>query len=143
MIRPYRTEDLEQVIALWFETTVAAHPFIDVDYWLSVKPLVEQDYLPAAQTWVYEAGQEICGFVSVLEGKLIGALFVKPERQGTGVGEALIRYVQLRYRLLLLEVYPQNTRAYRFYQKMGFVAVSRELNHDTGAILETMCYRAV
>lgn len=141
MIRPYNSNDLEQVMSLWLDSTISAHPFIDAGYWHQVKPLVAEQYLPHSVTWVYEHKQEILGFISILDNNLIGALFVKTSSQQTGIGKALIEYAKLNYPLLLLEVYPQNERAYQFYQRMGFKTLSESFNEETGAMVATMCYQ--
>lgn len=140
MIRRYKAGDLEQIMPLWLETTIAAHTFIDEDYWRQAQPLVEHQYIPDSDTFVYEQNQEILGFISILNNNLIGALFVKQGRQKTGIGKALMKYVQSCYPLLLLEVYPQNKRAYQFYRHMGFTTVSEEFNQETGAVVETMSW---
>jgi putative acetyltransferase len=141
MIRRYCPQDLEQIMALWLETTITAHPFIAESYWYQAKPLVEKEYIPNADTWIYQDNGEIVGFISILDGQLIGALFVRQDKQQSGIGKALITFVKLSHPLLLLEVYPQNQRAYRFYQRMGFRTVSQNLNPDTGAVVEIMSYQ--
>lgn len=141
MIRSYQSDDLAEIMAIWLDTTISAHPFIDENYWREAKPLVENDYIPQSETWVYEDEQGIQGFISMLEFRLIGAIFIKKSAQHQGIGQQLIRYVQQRYPMLLLEVYTENQQAYRFYQKMGFNTIKEELNNETQANLATMCYQ--
>jgi ribosomal protein S18 acetylase RimI-like enzyme len=62
---------------------------------------------------------ETCGTVPLLA--------VSAEAQGTGIGKQLIEAVEtwaknLGYRLLHLEVFANNDKAYGFYQKQGFNA---------------------
>ena len=62
---------------------------------------------------------ETCGTVPLLA--------VSPEAQGMGIGGILIESAEiwaknLGYRLLHLEVFANNTNAYRFYQNQGFQA---------------------
>lgn len=133
MIRAASPADLEPLMALWLESTTYAHPFIKTDYWQQSAPLVRESYLPRAKTWVYWLEGQIVGFISVLDERFIGALFVERRFHGKGVGAALMAYVQQRYCWLSLEVYEQNLRAYAFYRKLGFREMQRLFNQETQA----------
>ncbi|WP_409309534.1 N-acetyltransferase [Pectobacterium sp. B1J-3] len=133
MIRPYRDLDLAPLMQLWLKSTILAHPFIREDYWRESEAEVRDVYLPQSQTWVYEEQGRIIGFISVLESRFIGALFIEQDYYGKQIGAALILHVQARFPLLSLEVYQQNTRACRFYHKQGFIVVEENVNQDTQA----------
>ncbi|MEH0875305.1 N-acetyltransferase [Pectobacterium cacticida] len=133
MIRPYYDSDLDPLMRLWLESTILAHPFIHEDYWRESVSTVRNSYIPQSQTWVYEEQGSIIGFISILEGRFIGALFVEQHYYGKQIGAALIQHVQAQFNLLSLEVYQQNTRACRFYRRQGFVVVEENLNQETQA----------
>ncbi|WP_113626003.1 N-acetyltransferase [Pectobacterium peruviense] len=133
MIRPYRGSDLEPLMQLWLKSTILAHPFIREDYWRESATAVREIYIPQSQTWVYEEQGSLIGFISVLEARFIGALFVEQDYYGKQIGAALIQHVQAQFLLLSLEVYQQNTRACRFYHKQGFIIVEENVNRDTQA----------
>ncbi|ACX90145.1 N-acetyltransferase [Pectobacterium parmentieri] len=133
MIRPYCDRDLDPLMQLWLTSTILAHPFIREDYWRESASEVREIYIPQSQTWVYEEQGSLIGFISVLEARFIGALFVEHNYYGKQVGAALIQHVQAQFPLLSLEVYQQNTRACRFYHKQGFVVVEENVNQDTQA----------
>ncbi|UKE82337.1 N-acetyltransferase [Pectobacterium colocasium] len=133
MIRPYRDHDLAPLMQLWLKSTILAHPFIREDYWRESASAVRDVYIPQSQTWVYEEQGSLIGFISVLEARFIGALFVEQAYYGKRIGTALIQHVQAQFPLLSLEVYQQNTRACRFYHKQGFVVVEENVNQDTQA----------
>ena len=130
MIRPYTPSDQDSVMALWLESTTKAHPFLPVSYWEGHYADVRDCYLPAAQTFVYEADGILQGFLSLLEDGFIGALFVLPSCQGKGIGKKLIRYAQERCSSLSLAVYCQNENAIGFYQAMGFSITARQACAD-------------
>lgn len=138
MIRAYRADDLEQIMPLWLESTTLAHPFIAPRYWHESAELVRECYLPQSQTWVYEIDGAIVGFISVMEQRFIGALFVEQIWHGKGIGAALMAHVQQRFNLLSLEVYEQNLRACAFYRKHGFTAVQRTFPAETRAPAQIM-----
>lgn len=123
---------------LWLESTTLAHPFIAPRYWQESAELVRERYIPHSQTWVYETDGAIVGFISVMEQRFIGALFVEHAWHGKGVGAALMTHVQQRFSLLSLEVYEQNLRACAFYRKHGFKAVQRTFPAETYAPAQIM-----
>ncbi len=120
-------------MALWLESTTRAHPFVKADYWRQSAQLVRESYLPRANTWVYLHHGQIVGFISVLDERFIGALFVEHRFHGKGVGAALMAYVQQHHSWLSLEVYERNQRACAFYQKLGFHVMQRQFNQETQA----------
>jgi len=134
MIRAARRDDLSALLELWLVSTTRAHPFIDENYWLESLGLVREVYLPGAQTWVWE-DSGLKGFISVMDARFIGALFVAPEALSQGIGKALIRHVMVRFPDLSLEVYQKNTRAVHFYHRQGFrieeSAWQAETHHPT------------
>nr|WP_232807817.1 N-acetyltransferase [Serratia liquefaciens] len=133
VIRPCHPADMERLMALWLPSTIAAHPFVKESYWQESATLVRENYLPRAQSWAYWHQGEIVGFISVLEQRFIGALFVEQAFHGHGVGQALMAHVQQRYPQLSLEVYEQNLRACAFYHKLGFQVTQRLFNEETQA----------
>jgi putative acetyltransferase len=136
MIREWRhNEDTAPLLTLWMESTIYAHPFIDVSYWQESEPLVRDVYLPGARTWVWEEEGAMKGFVSVMDGRYVGALFVAPAFERCGIGGALLNHVKQRFSSLSLEVYQKNTRAVNFYHALGFriedSAWQEETRHPT------------
>ena len=89
MIRAARSDDLPALLELWLVSTTQAHPFIDESYWLESLGLVREVYLPGAQTWVWEENG-LKGFISVMDARFIGALFVAPDALSQGIGKALL-----------------------------------------------------
>ncbi|MRS16439.1 N-acetyltransferase [Enterobacteriaceae bacterium RIT691] len=120
MIRKGDKRDIPPLLTLWLESTIFAHPFIEERYWYESEPLVRDVYLPPAQTWVWDEEGVLQGFVSVMDDRFVGALFVAPGKIGQGIGRALLTHVCERYPDLSLEVYQKNTRAVNFYHAQGF-----------------------
>lgn len=120
MIREFHPADLPALLDVWLDSTIAGHPFIDPLYWQQSLPLVRDEYLPDAQTWVYLEDEKLLGFISVMNGSFIGALFVTQHAAGRGIGSALLHQAKQHYTALSLEVYQKNTRAVNFYHRNGF-----------------------
>ena len=90
MIRKWDAKETRPLLTLWLESTIHAHPFINETYWHESVAVVRDVYLPAASTWVWEENATIKGFVSVMESRFIGALFVAPDAIRRGIGSALL-----------------------------------------------------
>ena len=131
MIRPAVKQDMPAIMALWLVSTTEAHPFISAQYWRESEAVVHDTYLPNALTWVAEDKGEIIGFISVLEQQFIGALFVDKRYHGKSVGQLLMMHVKMIFPQLMLEVYLENHRALRFYQREGFHIQDTQFNEDT------------
>lgn len=133
MIRPLAHDEIDQLLDLWLSGTQKAHYFIDPDYWRQNYNLVKEQFLPVAQTYVYIDRHKLKGFVSLLEGNFIGALFVAPEFQRQKVGTKLLNYVLRRCSSASLNVYAKNQQAIDFYHRCGFKIIREQTDQETGA----------
>lgn len=131
MIRDYKITDCDAVMSIWLDTTTTAHPFIPSSYWARNFLLVKKQVLPQSTTYVYEENGEILGFISVLESEYIGALFVTGEKQGKGIGKALLNYCKENYDQLNLHVYSENKKSVAFYENNDFIIDETKINKDT------------
>lgn len=132
MIQEMHGGMLEEIMEIWLSVSRFAHPFIPEDYWRENAAAVRDEYLPAARTFVDEEAGRLNGFLSVLPGGDIGALFVREEEQGKGVGGRLLAHCQSLYDRLTLRVYVENTRAVGFYRRNGFAVCKEQTDQGTG-----------
>lgn len=132
MIRKFREEDTTRVMTIWTKGNFKAHDFIEKDYWLLNFNRVKDEYLKQSETYVYTEEEEIKGFISLLEGGYIGALFVSLDSQRQGIGRKLINYVKDKYDKLTLQVYEKNIDATLFYVSLGFTNVKIQIDEATG-----------
>lgn len=131
MIKRLDNDDIDIVMDIWLKTSISAHRFISQEYWLSNYVVVKEEYLPHAETFIYEDDDIIKAFISVMKNYYVGALFVSEEYHGQGVGRELIDYCKNKYPRLELNVYKDNTSAVRFYEKCGFNTLAEQLNEDS------------
>ena len=96
--------------------------------------------MPNSKTFVYEDYNTIKGFISIVDDSYIGALFVEPTSQSNGVGKMLLDYVKKEYKDLILSVYKDNEKAYRFYEKALFEPIEERKNEDNGFMEVLMKY---
>ncbi len=141
MIRPYRSEDEEAVVEVWYAASLLAHDFVPASFWEAEKQDIRTKYLPVAQTWVYEQDGKVVGFMSLLENH-IGGLFVHPQHQGQSIGTQLIKHAKTLHPALALDVFKQNSKSRHFYEKCGFEVTAENTHEPTGCVNLTMHWRA-
>ncbi|MDB0439418.1 N-acetyltransferase [Clostridioides difficile] len=132
MIRKSNNKDIDKIMEIWEESTIKAHDFISKDYWKNNYNTVKNEYIPISETFVYDDGEEIKGFISIIDKSFIGALFISTNHQSLGIGSKLLDYVIKEYKSLSLAVYKDNKKAVVFYNKKGFNIVKEQVNEDSG-----------
>ncbi|WP_127145404.1 GNAT family N-acetyltransferase [Pelagibacterium montanilacus] len=136
VVRPYSPEsDLKKLSRIWLDASLLAHPFIGEQRLLEQRALIEDQYLPNAETWVACVGGQPSGFISLLD-TFVGGIFVSPQRQGLGIGRQLISFALYLKGQLELEVYTDNRQAVTFYTRLGFQELSRRRLDDEGYAFE-------
>lgn len=131
MIRKSVPQDYDKFTALWLDASLRAHGFVFGDYWKRAAAEMKKNYLPGAQTFVFEDKHQLKGFISLLDNNYIAALFVDVRYQKQRIGTKLLQYVRRRRPNMQLHVFIRNTSALRFYQKCGFKAVSERTDEGT------------
>lgn len=131
MIREFNADDVNDIMDIWLKATVKAHGFICEKYWNENFAIVKNDYIPHSDTYVYEENGKIDGFISIMKGNFIGAVFVNIDMQLKGIGTALIKFVKNKYDILELSVYKNNAQAVNFYLKNGFVIIKEQIDSKT------------
>jgi putative acetyltransferase len=88
-------------------------------------------HLPKAETWVWQSGGRVVGFISLL-GNEVGAIFVDPKFQRAGIGRALMDHARELRTELELEVFTDNAMGRAFYAKYGFELMQEKVDDQTG-----------
>ncbi len=130
MIRKMEKTDIQQVMQIWLNGNVEAHPFVPKDYWVSNYEMVREQ-LSEADVLVYEADKEVQGFIGLVDSYIAG-IFVDKKYRSMGVGKQLLEYVKKQYSSLSLSVYQKNKRAVAFYLREGFTASTEGMDEETG-----------
>ena len=132
MIRSIENKDIDKIMNIWLRSTIKAHDFIQKEYWEKNYNIVKDIYIPMAETFVFEDEECIKGFISIINNKFIGALFVDIDFQNSGIGKKLINHVTYRYKNLNLAVYKENKKSVDFYINRGFKITKEQINEDSG-----------
>ena len=131
MIRQYRDQDLDDLLAAWAAASEIAHPFLTQDFIALERENIPNLYLPNAETWVFEDEGRVVGFVALL-GIEVGAIFVHPSHQRRGVGRQLMDKAKELRGELVVEVFKANSIGRAFYAKYGFEIVAKKFHEQTG-----------
>lgn len=131
MIRNFQESDIDQVISIWLEASIKAHDFVDSEFWKSKAKDMREIYIPSGETYVYEEGGIVKGFVA-LYNDILAAIFVFPDFQGTGIGMQLMQKAKDVRDNLNLTVYKENKKGIEFYKKCGFEIDQEQIDKHTG-----------
>ncbi|MCG8494371.1 MAG: GNAT family N-acetyltransferase, partial [Sneathiellales bacterium] len=118
MIRKYRKQDMDALIALWEKANALAHPFLKPEFVTLVKEAMRSVYLLKAETWVLEEKGIPIGFIAMIEQE-IGGLFLDPDHHGKGHGRAMVDHVVGLKGPLKVEVFKDNRHGRPFYERYG------------------------
>lgn len=131
MIRPYRDEDLDELLDAWYSASRVGHPFLEEGFLERERRKIATVYLPDAETWVFELDGAVVGFISLI-GDEVGAIFVDAGFHGRGIGRALMDHARSVREVLELDVFEANRVGRRFYDRYGFVTVGGDVHEETG-----------
>jgi len=130
MIRKYKETDIDEILEVWFQASRLAHPFLDMEFLGMEKRNIRDVYIPNTSTWVYEKEGVILGFISMM-GNEVGAIFVRPDHHGKGVGRLLMDFVAELHDEMEVEVFERNEVGRAFYDKYGFEFVEELVHKET------------
>jgi len=136
-IRRYRETDQRQIIRIWLNESIKAHPFIPAEFWENHVNAMQKRYLPVADTYVADSDGKILGFISIV-GSYVAALFVDSNYQRQRIGWALMNFAHKIKGNLYVDVYKENFVAQQFYQAYGFKARREKVQPETGHTMLTM-----
>ncbi|RCS41411.1 GNAT family N-acetyltransferase [Bremerella cremea] len=130
MIRAYHEQDLNDLLDIWWEASVIAHPFLTEEFLTQERENIPNIYLPIAETWVYEKQGKVVGFIALL-GNEVGAIFVHPDHQKVGIGRSLMDKAVALRGMVELEVFVDNPNGRAFYEHYGFVMLEQKHHEAT------------
>ena len=131
MIRPYADGDVDELLGVWYQASLLAHPFLTADFLEAERGRIADRWLSIAATTVYVSDGRVVGFLSLI-GNFVGAIFVDPDHHGQGIGRALMDGARDAHPVLELDVFEANAVGRRFYDAYGFEFVDRHMNTAAG-----------
>lgn len=127
-VRRARDDELEAIADVWHASRKAAHTEMGITAERGVdlaesRRAFREVIAARDEIWVAEEAGEILGFLAQ-RGSYLDRMYVLPERQRRGVGEALLAQARaLSPQGLELHTHQKNRKARAFYEKHGFEAV--------------------
>ena len=131
MIRAYKPNDHDTVLAVWAESAAVAHPFWTPAMFEQERRDIAEKFLPVAETYVFERSGVVVGFISLLDTE-VGGIFVAPQYHGQGIGRALMDRACDSRSHLELDVFEANDIGRAFYSAYGFGIVGARVDKATG-----------
>lgn len=144
MIRKYKPEDADAVIAVWYKASKLATSFLSEEFLAQEKENIRNLYLPNTETWVLELERQVKGFTSLIhheDGTIeVGAIFLAPHTHGKGHGRALMDKVISLYPAVFVDVFSNNAVGRRFYDQYGFRHRHEYFHEATGQMMTRLSF---
>jgi putative acetyltransferase len=133
MVRNYLDADSDSLMKIWLDGNRKTHDFIPFGVFRELSESFRTGYLPKANTLV-SVDDKGCptGFLCLVGGYFIEALFVDEAHRGKGYGSALLEKAKSLAANLETAVYEGNQRAFVFFLNRGFIPEVIQTNEDSG-----------
>lgn len=126
IVRRFRDEDLEAVVAVWHASRRKAHWNVPIHRTFTIdddRAFMVGKMLPRNEVWVTERDERIVGFMAMEPG-WVNQLYVAVGAQRAGVGTALIEHAKSLADDIRLHTFQNNAPARAFYARHGFEEVA-------------------
>lgn len=112
-------DDFEEIVGVWENSVSATHDFLTPQEIAFYKPLILEYQLKELRLF------------GIKDAK-IELLFLHSQSIGKGLGFFLVDYVIKRYSINKVDCNEENPKALRFYQRLGFIIISRDETDERG-----------
>jgi GNAT superfamily N-acetyltransferase len=140
VIRPARADEYDEVARLWMESWVStgleeASNFLLANLRARVLREVENGW----SLFVADDGGRLAAMLALrLSDGCLGQLFIAPDYQGQGLGKRLLAFTrELMPSEIWLRCVRENDKAWRWYEREGFVFEKEEVSPTTGFMMKT------
>ena len=128
-IRKFIKDDIDDVIQIWYSSSVDTYKFVDEMHWEKIKKEVRDRFLNS-NIYVYDEDNIVKAFI-LINGQYIDELYVLKEYRLNGLGKKLLDFVKSNNNELLLNVFQKNTNAIEFYKKNEFKIIEENVEDYT------------
>ncbi|UPW19959.1 GNAT family N-acetyltransferase [Agarivorans sp. TSD2052] len=130
-MRQAKNTDYDDISEIWLSASLRAHDFLPGKYWWERQEALQRLYQFKSEVWVAEVSKQICGFLALVDHKLI-ALFVAPNWQRRGIGSQLLELAKSLRSRLELHLFADNSEAFSFYLRHRFEVLWKRPERYTG-----------
>jgi GNAT superfamily N-acetyltransferase len=140
IIRPARSDEYDAVARVWMNSWVStgiedASNFLLANLHARVLREVENGW----SLFVADDGGHLAAMLALrLADGCLGQLFIDPDYQGQGLGKQLLAFTRDQMpNEIWLRCVRENEKAWRWYEREGFVFEKEEVNPMTGFMMKT------
>jgi ribosomal protein S18 acetylase RimI-like enzyme len=134
-IRPARSDEYDEVARVWMESWVSTGLEDASQYLLAnLRARVARDIDKGWSLYVADDNGRIAAMLALhLPDRYLDQLFVAPDYQGRGLGRRLLGFTRKHLPdEILLRCVRENDKAWRWYEREGFVFEQEEVEWRTG-----------
>ena len=139
VIRPARAEEYDEIARVWMESWVSTGLSEASNFLLAnLRARVRQEIEGGCSLFVADDGGNFAAMLALhLPDRYLDQLFVVPEYQGKGIGRRLLAFT--RQQLpdeIWLRCVRENEKAWRWYEREGFVFEKEEIEPSNGFMMK-------
>jgi GNAT superfamily N-acetyltransferase len=138
-IRPARPDEYDEVARVWMESWVSTGLAEASNFLLAnLRARVRHEIDGGWSLFVAEDRGALAAMLALhLGDKYLDQLFVAPERQGSGLGRTLLAFTRTQLPdEIWLRCVRENEKAWRWYEREGFVFEKEEVSSVTGFMMK-------
>jgi GNAT superfamily N-acetyltransferase len=135
VIRPARADEYDEIARVWMESWVSTGLEDGSRYLLAeLRARVPHEIANGWSLYVADDGGRIAAMLALhLPQRYLDQLFVAPDYQGGGLGRRLLAFTRAQLPdEILLRCVRENAKAWRWYEREGFVFEKEAIEPKTG-----------
>ena len=139
MIRPARTDEYDDIAGIWMESWVSTGLDTASDILLTqLRARIEKEIEGGWSLFVYDDDSRLAAMLALHRPKkYLDQLFVAPECQGRSLGRELLAFTRTQLPdEIWLRCVRENEKAWRWYEREGFVFERESLEPAIGRIMK-------
>ena len=139
-IRPARTDEYDEIARVWMDSWVSTGLEDASNYLLAnLRARLRREVENGWSLFVADDRRTIAAMLALrLSDGCLGQLFVAPDYQGKGLGERLLAFArECMPNEIWLRCVRENEKAWRWYEREGFVFEKEEVKPETGFMMKT------
>jgi GNAT superfamily N-acetyltransferase len=139
IIRPAFAHEYDEVARVWMDSWISIGPFQPDPFLLKkMRAYIDREIEHGWSLFVADADGTLAAMLALrLPEKHLNHLFVAPEHQGTGLGRRLLAFTrQLLPDEIWLRCVRDNEKAWRWYEREGFVYEKEQVARATGLTIK-------
>ena len=138
-IRPARADENDEIARVWMESWVSTGLDEASNFLLAkLRARIPQEIEQGWSLFVADDGGRLAAMLALqLPKRYLDQLFVAPEYQGRSLGRTLLAFTRTQLPdEIWLRCVRENEKAWRWYEREGFVFEKEELNPTTGFMVK-------